>query len=114
METLYIKEGKRYIKVGTRLDTDYMPDGLWLFKSGDGSRGFSNLSCRLSKLPPHTEVQDYLKAFLNKEVIVEAIRSLNKKGVVLLGQISLDDFAQALIDQIYLSQKRRSEQGDHK
>lgn len=103
---MYIKKGKRYIKVGTRLDTDYMPDGLWLFKSGDRSRGFSNLSCRLRELPPHTEVQDYLKAFLNKEVIVEAIRSLNKKGVVLLGQISLDDFAQALVDQIYLSSKK--------
>lgn len=105
---MYIKKGKRYIKIGTRLDTEYMPDGLWLFESRDGSRGFSNLSCRISELPPHIEVQDYLKAFLNKEVIVKAIRSLDEKGVVLLGQISLDDFAQALVDQIYLSSKKNN------
>lgn len=109
METLYIKSGKRYKKIGTTMTTDYQPDGLWLFQSHKYSRSQSNIGCRIQELPQPVEVQEYIKFFLSKEVVIKAIQRLNTKGKIYLSGISLDDAAQAIVDETYLESQKEND-----
>lgn len=101
METIYIKQGKRYINIGLLSQHDILYDGLWLVQSETGIKSHSNLCIRLSDLPQPTDVQEYLKAFLNKEAIIKAFEKINKKGKIYLCDISLNDAVDMLIGEIF-------------
>lgn len=107
METLYIKVGKKYKKFGTTFDRDFHCDGLWLFQSHPSSKEGNNLSLRLCDLPPKTDVQKYLKAFLNKEVISNAILNLRKR----YGRIdycSVSEYTEEIINEIYKQSEKNN------
>jgi len=99
METLYIKVGKKYNKVGTTMTHDYMHDGLWLVQSHPGSKEYNNLAVRLCDLPSGAEVQKYMKAYLNKNAIINAINKLHKSGTY--ETCSLTDYAEAIVNEVY-------------
>lgn len=110
METLYIKNNKKYIRIGTTSSVNYQPDGLWLFQTHESSHECNNIGYRISKLPQPVEVQDYLKAFLNKEIILNVIEELNKMEKIYLNNICLSDLADMIIEKMYLiSEKNKNE-----
>lgn len=110
METIYIKDGKRYRKIGTTLNTDYMNDGLWLIQSHKNSKEYNNISCRLNKLPTKVDVDKFVKAFLSKDLIIKAVQKLEEdKGCTMVYNISMSDFAEEIVNQIYIESDK---QGD--
>jgi hypothetical protein len=98
-DTLYIKIGKKYKKIGTTMTHDVMWDGLWLIQTHEGSREFNNLAVRLCDLPQKAEVQKYMKAHLTKNAIIRAIQKLNMEKR--LGLCSLSDYADEIIKEVY-------------
>lgn len=81
METLYIKSGKKYKRIGTTADVSYNYDGLWLLTSHSYSKEFNNILIRLADLPSPIDMQKFIKAFVLKDTVCNALKELEEKNI---------------------------------
>ena len=102
-DTVYIKVGKKYKKIGHTFDINYQPDGIWLYQSYENSKEANNLSIRLQDLPPCGDIQKFAKAFLTKESIIKAINTLENKKDLKFYNVSRQDIAEEIIKEVYLN-----------
>ena len=108
MESVYVKVGNRYKSIGL-FTTDVLFDGLWLVQSHDHGKSSRNFIAKLSDLPNPVDVQDYMKAYLNKDTIIKAIQKLEKEKGLTFYNVSLNDFAEEIVDEVYKNDKRNED-----
>lgn len=106
METLYIKVGKKYKKIGCTANTNLMRDGLWLIQSHENSKEYNNMSLRMNDLPQPVDVQKFTKAFLSKEAIIQAVQNLEKSKNFQFYNVSLNDFADEIVKEVYKNSQK--------
>jgi len=112
-ETIYMKtENGKYVPVGNTLQDSLMRNGLWLVDSKPGVKSYSNLAVRLCNLPAPGDVQKYAKAFLSVDAIVRAIKKLQEKKGFGFYNCSLADFAEGIVDEMYLNSTEQTDGRD--
>lgn len=108
METLYIKVGKKYKKIGCTANTDMMYDGLWLIQSYKNSKEYNNMSLRMNDLPQPVEVQNFIKAFMTKEAVIQAMKNLEESKDLKFFNVSLNDFADEIVKEVYKNSNKKN------
>lgn len=91
----FIKDGARYRSIGFDIP-NYLNEGLWLIQRKPGFVSTEAMIHRLAQLPEKIEVENYLKLFLNKDQLVEALIELQ---VVKNGE-SYEKTAELILNQI--------------
>jgi hypothetical protein len=101
METLYVKDGRKYRKIGCTSSVEYMRDGLWLIQTHPGSKEYNNMSIRLNDLPQPSEMPKFIKAFVTKDAIINAIDNLQKTKKLQFYNVSMQDIAEEIVTEVY-------------
>jgi hypothetical protein len=106
---LYTKEKDgKYRKIGG-LESARLYDGLWLIQSQKGSTGGSNLFCYMGDLPRPTDVNKFVKAYVNKDNIARIIMELVEEEQIMINMKSIWDIAHEIV--VRLTNYRKENNG---
>ena len=71
----FIKDGARYRSIGFSVP-EYLEEGLWIVQRTKGLTKTESFTHKLSNLPQKIEVENYLKLFLNRDNLTQALSDL--------------------------------------